>query len=153
MRASKIKEFILILSIAIITAFIYNNLSASGIDYINKKKKFSDDEILTVEQTKEIFDSKTAVFIDARPMFSYSRGHIPGALNVPYSSRTKEQLLKDVEKEENIVVYCYSSRCNQARILATELKKLDYKHVAVFNGGISEWQKAGHPVETAQSES
>lgn len=152
MKTSKIKEFIIILSFAIITAFIYNSLSASGIDYIYNEDKFAEDEILSLEKTKEIFDSKSAIFVDARPMSGYSRGHIQGAINVPYSSRTKEQLLKDVDKEKNLVVYCYSSRCNQARILAGELKKMGYKHVALFNDGISAWQKAKYPIETAQSQ-
>lgn len=141
-----LKEISIILVLAVVTAFVYNTFASSGVNFLYTEEKLKTGEIVSVERAKLIFDEESAIFIDARPMYSYQRGHIPGAINIPYSSRDKASLMKDISKDENIITYCYSAKCNQARILVRDLKKMGYTNVALFEGGIVEWKKAGYPL-------
>jgi len=142
-----IKEILLIILVSVVFAILFNTVSASGVEYIYKPSTVSNNSVLSLYETKKIFDDKRALFIDARPESQYKRDHISGAINVPYNSQKKETLVEGISKDKNIVVYCYSKRCNQARRLASALNKLGFNQVALFEDGIFEWQKAKYPTK------
>lgn len=144
----KLKEIMVLLVISLISGFLFNNYTAYGIEYVNESIKLQDGAVISLYDAKKIYDEKSAIFIDARPEQQYQRSHIKGAINIPYRSREKEKLTNNISKNENIIVYCYSKSCNQARILAKDLQKLGFLHVIVFEGGYSEWNKAKYPLES-----
>ena len=146
MRIS-IKEIGLILLISIVSAVLFNSVSASGVDYIYTPPVITNNTVLSLYEAKKMYDAKEALFIDARPESQYKREHIQSAINVPYNSKDKKELVKSISKEDNIIVYCFSKRCSQARRLGAALKKLGFIHVAVFEDGIVEWKKAKYPLE------
>ncbi|NOG44109.1 MAG: rhodanese-like domain-containing protein [Calditrichaeota bacterium] len=147
----KLKEIIFILLISLASAAIFNSVSVSGVSYIYKPQIVKNNSILSLYETKNIFDANEGLFIDARPKSQYKRDHIKGAVNVPYNSSEKENLMRGIEHNQNIIVYCYSKRCNQARRLAKDLEKLGYTQVALFEDGIVEWKKAKYPVEVVEN--
>lgn len=146
-------EVLKILAIAVLSAVLFNSLSATGIGFIYKPVQFKHKKMVSLEETKKIFDEKSALFIDARPAVNYKHGHIPGAINVPFNSKDKEKLMADISKDQSIIVYCYSERCNQARLLHASITKLGYTNSALFAGGIMEWTKAKYPVEKSEEKS
>ena len=142
-----IKEIVFILIISICSAILFNGISSSGVVYLYEPPVVYKKTVLSLFETKRVFDSKEALFIDARPASQYKREYIPNAINVPYNSDNKESLMVGISKEENIIVYCYSKRCRQASRLADALRKMGYTQVALFEDGIIEWQKAKYAVE------
>jgi len=104
---------------------------------------------VSVDQVKALFDAGDVYIIDARAAEAFDQGHIPGATNVPYDrlSEYYEDLTAIVPSDAKVVCYCWSPTCDFSDQLATELKIMGYTDVAVFTGGLEDWQKAGHPVE------
>jgi len=85
-----------------------------------------------------------AVVIDARLPSDYRNGHIPGAINIPPGTapQSRAELLAGVGKSSPIMVYCESSGCPLAAMLANRLEIDGYSRVCVFTGGWRRW-KAG----------
>ncbi|TSA79933.1 sulfurtransferase [Deinococcus detaillensis] len=132
---------------------------------------------ISLEELKDQLATKRATFVDARPEGAYlgvestwmRNGHLPGALNVDWHSlveganlhqlRPPEEIkalleLKGVRKDQNIVVYCGTSR--EASILYFILKHLlDYPRVRLYEGSWTEYSsfpelkmETGRPVPT-----
>ena len=140
-------EVLKILGIALLSAVLFNSFSSNSVEYIYNGIQLEEKRVVTLKEAKELFDAKEVTFLDARPAPIFKRGHIPGALNVPFNSMEKEKLMKDIKLDQPLVVYCYSAKCNQASLLDARIRKLGYKNVAVFSGGIVEWTKADYPLE------
>ena len=112
---------------------------------------------------------KTAQIIDARPAARFNaevdeprpglrRGHIPGALNVPWTELVREGELKTTDEldaiffgrgvsyDKPIIVSCGSGVTAAVVLLA--LATLDVPNVKLYDGAWSEWgARADLPVE------
>ena len=98
------------------------------------------------------------LLIDARDLWFYNQGRIPGAVPLPSGEMMDTRLAKllpDLKQaaEENrpIVVYCNGFGCKDARTVsrAISAKGLD---VSVYGGGWKAWKKSGLPTESASNE-
>ncbi len=118
-----------------------------------------------LDEVKNLIGKKDVLFIDARPAPAYlgeiktwmRNGHIPGAINIDWHSLTDpsnphkfksldeiKKILADnrVEKSQNIVVYCGTSR--EASLEYFVLKHLlDYANVRLYEGSWTEY--SSHP--------
>jgi len=80
------------------------------------------------------------VIIDARPEFQYQFGHIPTAINIPYDRESLIELVdKNSLKSKSLIVYCSSSHCNAAELLAQKLRDLGCQKVRIYSGGWEDW--------------
>jgi len=89
-------------------------------------------------------DGRELIVIDARTPQAYSRGHIPGALNIPHrtiSAKTTAAL----DPDALIVSYCDGIGCNASTKGALNLLKLGFR-VKELIGGLEWWEKDGFPV-------
>ena len=59
----------------------------------------------------------------------------------------REDLEKNLAKDESIVVYCTDNACNKSIMLYQLLEALGYKNVTRFSGGMIEWQNEGYKLE------
>lgn len=94
------------ISLFLVVYPIFNALHAHGLLNIE------DVNIIDMPTTKSLL-KQGAVFIDNRPEEKFFSGHIKGAVNLPYLKKndssnkmTKENLLKAIGNNENIVFYC-----------------------------------------------
>jgi rhodanese-related sulfurtransferase len=62
--------------------------------------------------------------VSVRAPEDYEKGHIPGAINIPWKSIAKSENLAKLPTDKPIVVYCYTGHTGQ--IAATVLKLLGY---------------------------
>ena len=115
-------------------------------------EKQDDITYVSLEVLQNVIQSKSKILlIDGRSESAYHRGHIPGAVNVPYIQHDYffHQLLADVARETPIIVYCSSKNCNTSVELAKFLSwKFGFIHVRVFEGGWEEWVKGENPIQT-----
>ncbi len=61
-------------------------------------------------------DSNDLVIVSVRTAEQYAKGHIPGAINIPFKEIAKIENLEKLNPDKQIVVYCYTGRdATQAR--------------------------------------
>ncbi len=158
-----LKEIGLLIGLSLITAFITNYLSPSGISLVgqwdtqrgvisariqNNGIK-SDFEIHSVKRVKQIFDEGKAIFIDARSYPHFEDGHIPNAISLPVEKFFEmiESLLSNYALNQPIVTYCSGRTCRDSHRLSEFLLEFGYTDVTVFIDGFPGWLEEGYPVE------
>lgn len=90
---------------------------------------------------KEIIES--AIFLDTRETEEFEVSHLKGAKWVGYETFSLESL-KDIPKDETIVVYCSIGARSQD--IGKKLKSAGYKEVYNLYGGIFHWVNEDNPV-------
>lgn len=95
---------------------------------------------VTPQQARDLLASDNPpLVIDVREPYEYcdARGHIPGALNYPYSSGVLRERYMEIAQAETILVVCRSGgRSNAA---ASFLDSKGYQSVYDMTGGMSAW--------------
>lgn len=82
--------------------------------------------------------------IDVRYPGDYQRGHIKGAVSLPYYDLKKISY----PKNQALAVYCSGIGCSLSHDAAIVLQELGYTNVKVLEGGIAEWSMKGYPIVT-----
>lgn len=82
-----------------------------------------------------------AVLVDARSPEAYAKGHIAGAINVPYKDGDAYATLPQ-DKARRLIFYCGGPACSASTQCATTAREKGYSSVAEYRGGYPEWEKA-----------
>jgi len=149
-----------IIFFSIFLGIIYNTFSSDGIKFIRepikvKYVKVGDDTNdknvlrgIELAQALELFDKKSVTFIDARDQWDFAESHITGAINIPEFSFSKDDpIIKNLSKNDLLVVYCGGDDCDISERLTKDLVNLGYINAYVFVGGIKEWNDANLSTE------
>ena len=83
--------------------------------------------------------------IDARTQDAYARGHVPGAINLPYR-KIDSSTTSGIPKDKVLVTYCHGVQCNASTKAALRLAALGF-HVKEMLDGIKGWKLEGYPIE------
>ena len=95
---------------------------------------------------------RDAVFIDARMAYEYKQGHMDGAINVPINANyvERQKTTSNIAKDARVVLYCQSSGCKYAEIVAIKLIDEGFSNISIYKGGWAEWvARNGRPKEAA----
>lgn len=122
--------------------------------------------VITDELKQWIDEKKDMIIVDTMPFEdSYKKQHVPGAVQFLFpipdmqkwdtnetDGKTKEDFEKLLgsNKEKVIVIYCGFVKCTRSHNGAVWAKKLGYKNVFRYPGGIFAWKGADYPVEKAE---
>ena len=118
-------------------------------------------DVITTDELKQMMDSgKDILIIDTMPYEnSYKKNHVPGAKQFLFpipemktwdtketDGKTKEDFLALLgpDKDKTIVIYCGFVKCTRSHNGALWAKKLGYKNVLRYPGGIFAWKGAKH---------
>ena len=102
-----------------------------------------------VELARNLKQAANFSVIDVREAEDYTKGHIPGAVNLPHDKwSTCEGLRKDTVN----VVYCYSQVCHLAATAALEFAGKGYS-VMEMEGGFAAWKEHDLEIESNVSAS
>ncbi len=82
-------------------------------------------------------DSHPIVIVDLREPELFRKGHIPGAINIPYKEAYKVAPQK-LKKGERIVFVCHNGPMGDR--IAGYLHKLGYKELYNLNWGMKGWK-------------
>jgi len=121
-------------------------------------------DVITAKELKDMIDSgKDVIIIDTMPYeASYKKAHIPGAEQFLFpipemkewnTKETGEKTVDDFkallgpDMSKTIVIYCGFVKCTRSHNGAMWAKKLGYKNVFRFSGGIFAWKGAKYPIE------
>ena len=98
---------------------------------------------------KQLFNTREALFIDARDTTDFGNLHISGAINIPFDYYEDHlSKLQQTDTSSVIVTYCSGDECDLSVELGDVLfYDLNYHHVFVFDGGMNYWIEEGLPTE------
>ena len=120
-----------------------------------KAAKFFEDELnykTNPHGVKMAVDGKVknVTIVDLRSAKDFAKGHIPGAINLPYNKygnfEGAETEFAGLRKDGLNYVYCYELFCNLSLKAAKKFASLGYP-VKEMVGGFSEWKKHKYPIE------
>lgn len=114
------------------------------IHYIEAKngkwEKTINTKIFVCNITKiQLEKSKKTLLINALPL--ETKENIKGSLRIPYKSSLEEikKALKNVEKHQSIIVYCWNKECSAGHQLIEKLIALGFSNLYDYKGGIEEY--------------
>ena len=104
---------------------------------------------ITLDEAKVLQQSGGAVFMDARPLEEFTKGHIQGAISLPWHEAEQRvmDVTADMSNDAVIITYCDGDTCNLSKDLALLLENLGFLKVRILINGWTVWQKAGLPVD------
>lgn len=82
--------------------------------------------------------------LDVRPADEFAAGHLPGAVNIPFSEL--EGRLAEFDPAKEIIAYCRGAYCVLSYEAVATLRASGFK-VRRLEDGLPEWRAAGLPVE------
>ncbi len=158
-----LKESGILIFVSMVTAFAVNYFSPVGIALIghwdaepgvvtafpNNDNFSADLEIGDLKLAKEMYDSGSFLFVDARSPEDFEAGHIKDAISLPIGHFDDgiHDFLDQYAPDTRIVTYCSGRNCGDSHQLAQILLDFGYSRVNVLIDGFSEWKAEGYPVE------
>lgn len=116
-------------------------------------------KIISLAETKALIGDKEVRFFDMRSAINYGKGHLPGAIALPYKQRSEKAENFDASLDEvdfqqlpadktaRIVFYSDGPtgwKSYKAAVLAI---RQGYSRVLWFRGGFAEWEQGGAAIE------
>ena len=97
---------------------------------------------ISVKELQSAIKKGEVAVIDVNGKKSFSRGHIPTAIDFSSQGKSLSKLLP-TDKNTLIVSYCGGPGCRAYKRGADAAAKLGYKNIKHLSAGISGWKKAG----------
>ncbi|MBL9143691.1 MAG: rhodanese-like domain-containing protein [Verrucomicrobiaceae bacterium] len=101
---------------------------------------------ISIAELKKAIAEKKVTVIDVNGSTSYSKGHVPTALNF---ADVKDSLAAKLPADKGalVVAYCGGPSCSAYTRAANAAKELGYTNVKHLSAGISGWLQAGEATE------
>ncbi|MBI5642148.1 MAG: rhodanese-like domain-containing protein [Deltaproteobacteria bacterium] len=100
---------------------------------------FAGHKVITGAELQSMMkDGSPIVIVDVRESELYSRGHVPGAINIPYEDNSQKRILKELNPKDRIVFICHGGPMGDE--LGEILTKNGYKDVYNVAGGMRKWK-------------
>jgi rhodanese-related sulfurtransferase len=116
---------------------------------MNAQVKFYEDKLQFEVDPSDLFEAmnngEKIIPVDARRSESFERERIPGAINIPHRTMTKESTMM-LRRDVVYVTYCDGIGCNASTKGALKLASLGFK-VKELIGGIDWWKRDGYDTE------
>lgn len=103
---------------------------------------------VTTPEVRRKRDEGDTVLINVLPRDDYEAAHIPGSLNIPYSTPEFAHYVEEAAggKETPIVVYCADETCGASEMAAKQLDAHGFTHVSDYDAGLRAWRESDLPV-------
>jgi thiosulfate/3-mercaptopyruvate sulfurtransferase len=116
--------------------------------------------LVGVETVAAAVEDPDAVLVDTREAWEFEEGHIPGAVRLDWRELVDDDsrglkpddemraLLAErgIVPEKRVLLYCNTAR--RISHTYTVLRHLGYPALSFYEGSLTEWERAGRPVET-----
>lgn len=89
-------------------------------------------------------DNPGFIILDVRKASDYRSGHIEGALHIDVNLASFSDALQQLSSNNTYLVYCRTG--NRSRTALCEMEKLGFSRMYHLVNGITEWVRAGLPV-------
>ena len=163
MMRTEIKGLAFLLTLAVVTAFVYNHFSPDGIALVGQwdpakgvthamvksKKMPASIELNHPDGVEQVIKDRSRILIDVRSRDDYRQGHLPTAKSYPLVDFDSfiGQFVETVPMEQPILAYCSSIDCTDSHTFSEMLTNMGYSDVKVFSGGFRAWEESGKKIE------
>lgn len=103
--------------------------------------------VSTEELEEKIGNDEEFVLVDVLSEEHFNDGHIPGAANIPLDE-IGSTALQELDKDDEIIVYCKSKDCQASPKAAKKLEKLGFDKVYDYEVGLKGWRESGNEVKS-----
>jgi rhodanese-related sulfurtransferase len=133
-----------------------NRMATSLMEMVQEARK-SVIELPPQQIAKDLDRDGRAFLVDVREPWEFTKGHIPGAVNIPRgmlelkadaASRLADPDLVG-RRDAGVIVYCLRSPSARSILAAETLGRMGYTNVAAIEGGLLSWRDQGLPVESS----
>jgi rhodanese-related sulfurtransferase len=106
--------------------------------------------LVSLEEVESLLGRPETIVLDARPRVFFELGHLPGALSLSreafeHDFAALETVLRSPRK--SLLIYCSDLSCEDGARVARALQQRGFESLAVFPGGVAEWEAAGKTLE------
>ena len=101
---------------------------------------------ISIDELKQAIADKKVTVIDVNGTGSFTKGHIPGAIDFAATGGDLTGKLPD-DKGALVVAYCGGPSCSAYKAAANKASELGYTNVKHLSAGISGWLQAGEATE------
>lgn len=105
---------------------------------------------ISISELEAAIKKGEVIVIDVNGSSSYSKGHIPGAIDFRANKDNIAALLGD-KKDKLVVAYCGGPTCNAYKAGAKAAEEAGFKNIKHLSAGISGWLQAGKETEKPKS--
>lgn len=105
---------------------------------------------ISIQELKQMMDESAEItIIDVQPINIYNKGHIKGAVSIPWKSQLRLEDVWSLPSGIPIVTYCACGPGeSDSNDFARQLIKMGYSDVKVLkHPAIQGWLEAGYPIE------
>jgi rhodanese-related sulfurtransferase len=120
----------------------YTNVKVFAKGFPEWKKQKGAYAAITAERVALQIAANNTLIVDARPQITkYDKGHVPTAINIPFSQfdKLKGKLPRDLSTP--IIFYCGGLKCRLSHKSAAKAIVMGYTNVVVFEKGYPAWKK------------
>lgn len=114
-------------------------------------------KIITINEANKLLYKKDVYVFDMRKALHYSKGHIPGALSLPYKwtekgypvhSKGEFDMSRLPADKDAIIIFHSEGPDGWKSYYASKVaKEAGYKNIMWFRGGYSSWVEKGYTIE------
>ncbi|HEV7922706.1 MAG TPA: rhodanese-like domain-containing protein [Thermoanaerobaculia bacterium] len=109
---------------------------------LDKARRIKRDEAIRLSEAGK------AIFVDVRSEETFKKGHIKGAMSIPFSQLALR--LRELPPGKTVITYCACPAEHTAALAVLGLNAHKLNNAAALVGGWDEWVGAGEPVETGK---
>jgi rhodanese-related sulfurtransferase len=117
-------------------------MSAEQLAFYQQKLAYETD---SYDLSAALEEGQHVVVVDGRGPEAYAAEHIPGAINIPHRTISRESL-GGLDREALYVTYCDGIGCNASTKTALKLLTLGFR-VKELMGGLDWWKRDGYATE------
>lgn len=120
----------------------YGGVMTEALDYFRTRLAHETDpsDVYAAQKAGDRF-----VLVDVRGDEAWAQGRISGAVHMPYRE-IAERAPREIDRDVDVVVYCWSPGCNAGQKGALAFAELGYR-VREMIGGYEYWVREGQPAE------
>lgn len=124
--------------LVLVNIFITPTIMAADENFPGRKKY---PEVTFIEKSQLLNKMNDVVIIDARSPLEFKTLRIKGARNIPVSSKTFVETVKELRKitTKPIVFYCNGRTCMKSYIASKKCIQAKIKNVSAYDAGMFEW--------------
>lgn len=149
-------EILAVFAAGLLLAIAVNSIHPKGIPwvrdwerYVEARAKAEGIEVVSLHLALSYHQLSKHLFVDARPTAEYTQGRIAGAVSLPFEELEirLETLEHVLSTETRVVIYCRNRECDDALVLAVELRDMGQSNLFYYVDGFELWKESGCPVQ------
>jgi rhodanese-related sulfurtransferase len=150
-------QMIVLVVIGAAVGLVYNAVSPAGIPVKGGKPQMWNEKgvrMMKLDEVQYYLQQPGTVLVDARSIYEYKLGHIPGALNLPADNFDPvfPKVAPMLQKAKLVIVYCSGGSCGTSEDVANKLMEhgLTGDRLAIFSDGLPGWMGANLPIKSGE---